>query len=165
MRECARRILDDSCPASNVDLSPDKLIGRRKGKIARSTSMLSSRERERRKNEKKRRKIRFSFARVTRPVNRERSGGEKLISISCRLVSPREKIHARVCARSNNVRVVRNGCVNILRRRIRSSARGAFSLRGVGCSNLDLTRRRRGEGGGRARSYNRHRCNIYYVTR
>lgn len=165
MRECARRILDDSCPASNVDLSPDKLIGRRKGKIARSTSMLSSRERERRKNEKKRRKIRFSFARVTRPVNRERSGGEKLISISCRLVSPREKIRARVCARSNNVRVVRNGCVNILRRRIRSSARGAFSLRGVGCSNLDLTRRRRGGGGGRARSYNRHRCNIYYVTR
>lgn len=98
MRECARRILDDSCPASNVDLSPDKLIGRRKGKIARSTSMLSSRERERRKNEKKRRKIRFSFARVTRPVNRERSGGEKLISISCRLVAERKNPCTRVRA-------------------------------------------------------------------
>ena len=44
------------------------------------------------RKEKKRRKIRFSFARVTQPVNRERSGGEKLISISCHLV--------RVCVRA-----------------------------------------------------------------
>lgn len=48
------------CPASNVDLSPDKVIGRRKGKIARSTSMLRSREKEWKKG-KKRKEEKFAF--------------------------------------------------------------------------------------------------------
>lgn len=71
------------CPASNVDLFPDKVIGRRKGKIARSTSMIKVE-----RGEKKKKKEEEKFARVTQPasqVNRERSGGEKLISTSCHL--------------------------------------------------------------------------------
>lgn len=75
------------CPASNVDLFPDKVIGRRKGKIARSTSMIKvEREEKEKKNEEE--KFALEFGRVTQlasQVNRERSGGEKLISISCHL--------------------------------------------------------------------------------
>lgn len=82
------------CPASNVDLFPDKVIGRRKGKIARSTSMIKV---EREEKEKKNEEEKFALVRPrhstcepskSREIRRRETDFYLVSSMSCRVKNP-----------------------------------------------------------------------------